>query len=129
MASEKMVYVIDDDKELCDSLKIALESRGFKVACAFDGETGKKLIEKKRPNLIVLDLKMPKMNGYELLTWIKVKSGIGLVPVIVLTSLTKGSRKSDEEWKQSLNVEDFITKPFQPLDLIKRVEKLLNGAS
>lgn len=127
MGNDRLIYVIDDDKDLCDTLKIAFESRGYKVGCAFDGESGRKLIEKKRPECIVLDLKMPKMNGYELLTWIKIKSGIGLVPVVVLTSLTKGSRKTDEEWKQSLNVEEFVTKPFQPLDLIKRVEKLMSG--
>ncbi|GAB4316815.1 MAG: hypothetical protein Kow0059_09520 [Candidatus Sumerlaeia bacterium] len=126
MSGEKLIYVFDDDKDLCDTLKITLESRSYKVQCAHDGETGKKMIEKKRPDLIVLDLKMPKINGYELLNWIKLKSGIGLVPVIVLTSLTKGSRKSDEEWKQSMNVEDFITKPFAPMDLLKRVEKLLS---
>ena len=125
MTEEKLIYIIDDDKELCDTLKITLEARNYKVQCAYDGKQGQKIIQKKFPDLVVLDLKMPNMNGYELLNWLKLKSGLPQVPVIILTSLTKGSRKTDDEWKHSMGVEDFVTKPFNPLDLLKRVQNLL----
>jgi DNA-binding response OmpR family regulator len=120
------ICVIDDDRELCELIRITLETRGYKVIEAYDGEKGLNLIKKKEPDLIVLDLKMPKMNGYEVLNHLKNSAKLSTIPVIVLTVLTKGSRKSDEEWSKSTGVEDFITKPFDPLDLLKRVRKLLD---
>lgn len=119
------ICVIDDDKEICELIRITLETRGYKVIEAYDGEKGLNLVKKKRPNLIILDLKLPKMNGYEVLHHLQNSEEFGTIPVIILTVLTKGSRKSDEDWGKSMGVEDFITKPFDPLDILKRVRKLL----
>jgi DNA-binding response OmpR family regulator len=121
----KLVYVLDDDREICELMKITLEARGYEVGEAYDGEQGLDLIKKKTPDLVILDLKMPKLNGYELINRMRSDSTLTNVPIIVLTSLTKGSSRSDEEWAKSLGVQDFITKPFEPIDLIKRVESLV----
>ncbi len=121
------ICVIDDDKEICELIRITLETRDYKVIEAYDGEKGLNLVKKKRPDLIILDLKLPKMNGYEVLNHLKNSAQFSNIPVIVLTVLTKGSRKSDEEWGKSMGVEDFITKPFDPLDILKRVRKLLDA--
>ena len=122
---EKLIYVVDDEKEVCELLRIALESRGYKVRTAFDGEQALKLIKKRKPHLLILDLKMPKMNGYEVINHLKSSQDFADIPIMVLTSLTQGSRRSDEDWKKSLEVADFITKPFEPLDIIKRVKKII----
>ncbi len=121
----KLIYVVDDEKEVCELLRIALETRGYKVRAAFDGEAALKLIKKKKPDLLILDLKMPKMNGYEVINYLRYSEKFADIPIMVLTSLTQASRRSDEDWKESLDVEDFITKPFEPLDIIKRVEKII----
>jgi DNA-binding response OmpR family regulator len=121
----KLVYVLDDDREICELMKITLEARGYEVGEAYDGEQGLDLIKKKTPDLVILDLKMPKLYGYELINRMRSDSTLTNVPIIVLTSLTKGSSRSDEEWAKSLGVQDFITKPFEPIDLIKRVESLV----
>lgn len=122
---DKLIYVIDDEKEICELLRIAFESRDYKVETGFNGETALKMIKKKKPDLLILDLKMPKMNGYEVINQLKSENEYADLPIMVLTSLTQGSRKSDEDWKQSLEVEDFITKPFDPLDILKRIQKII----
>jgi two-component system alkaline phosphatase synthesis response regulator PhoP len=120
----KLVYILDDDREICELVKITLEARGYEVDEAYDGEESLAKIKAKKPNLVILDLKMPKLNGYELINAIRTDSKLADLPILVLTSLTKGSSKSDKEWADSLGVADFITKPFEPIDLIKRVEAL-----
>ena len=120
------ICIIDDNKEICELIRITLETRDYKVIEAYDGEKGLNLVKKKRPDLIILDLKLPKMNGYEVLNHLQNSAECRNIPVIVLTVLTKGSRKSDEEWGKSMGVEDFITKPFNPLDILKRVRNLLD---
>jgi len=121
----RLIYVIDDEKEICELLKIAFESRDYKVQIGYDGETALKMIRKKKPDLLILDLKMPRMNGYEVITELRSMKEYENLPIMVLTSLTQGSRKSDDDWKRSLDVEEFVTKPFEPLDILKRIEKIL----
>lgn len=121
----KLIYVVDDEKEICELIKIAFESRDFEVEMGFNGEDALNMVKKKKPDLLILDLKMPKMNGYEVLNYLKSSEDYRDLPIIVLTSLTQGSKKSDRDWKQSLEVADFITKPFEPLEVLNRVERVL----
>lgn len=120
-----LIYIIDDNMELCELVKIALETKDYTVRFAMDGESGLKLMNKKSPDLLILDLKMPRINGFEIIQKMRSSSKLSKVPIIVLTVVTRGSRRPDEEWRKSLEVADFITKPFQPLDLLKRVDKIL----
>ena len=124
----KLIYVIDDEKEICELLRITFESRDYKVETGYDGESALKMIEKQMPDLLILDLKMPKLNGYEVITRLKASKDYDHIPIMVLTSLTQGSNKSDVEWKRSLGVEDFITKPFEPLDILKRVQQIISSS-
>ena len=120
-----LIYIIDDDEEICEILKIAFEARDYEVKYALDGHLGLKLLQKKPPDMLILDLQMPKMNGYEIIHKMRLYPKLKKVPILVLTVITKGSRKTDEEWKNSLEVDDFITKPFDPLDIISRVDKIV----
>jgi len=122
MGSDKVIYVIDDEKDVCEFVKITLETRGMKVLCEYDGESGLKLIHKQKPDLVILDLKMPKMNGYEVVTALKKDPQFQDLPIIIITSLTQESKKSDEQWRKALGVNDFITKPFDPLQLAHKVD-------
>lgn len=125
----KLIYVIDDEKEICELLQIALEARDYQVQVGYDGESAIKMVKKKKPDLLILDLKMPHMNGYEVITLLKNESGTADLPIMVLTSLTQGSRKSDNDWKDSLNVVSFVTKPFEPMDIVKNVQKIIGAAN
>jgi len=72
---------------------------------------------------------MPRMNGYEVIAHLKNQTETADLPIMVLTSLTQGSRKSDDEWKKSLNVVAFLTKPFEPIQVVNLVQKIFDAAN
>lgn len=122
----KLIYIIDDEKEVCELLRLTLETRNYTVKTGNNGETALAMIKDKKPDLLILDLKMPIMNGYEVINILKTQKEYSDIPIMVLTIITKGSTKSDEDWKRSLEIEDFITKPFDPLEILNRVKKILD---
>ncbi len=113
------IALVDDDRNIVTSVKIALESEGFEVVTFHDGEEGYKGILESKPDLAVLDIKMPRMDGMELLT--KLRESIN-TPVIFLTS-------KDDEVDQviglRLGADDYITKPFSQRLLIERIRSVL----
>ncbi len=113
------IALVDDDRNIVTSVKIALESEGFDVVTFHDGEEGYAGILSERPDLAVLDIKMPRMDGMELLT--KLRETFD-VPVIFLTS-------KDDEVDQvvglRLGADDYITKPFSQRLLIERIRSVL----
>lgn len=123
---KNLVYVVDDERDVCELIKITLETRGMNVQCEYNGRAALAMIKKQKPCLVITDLKMPTMNGYEFINNIKKDPELKGMPIIVITSLTQESGKNDNYWKQSLEVDDFITKPFEPVDLAKKVENLLS---
>ena len=114
------IILVDDDRNITTSVSMALEAEGFKVKTFNDGEAGLKGIHDEKPNLAVLDVKMPRMDGLELLENIR-KSDQSL-PIIFLTS-------KDDEVDQVLGLrmgaDDYITKPFSQRLLIERIRTLL----
>lgn len=122
-----LVYVFDDEEAICELMRIVLEGRNYKVGTATDGEKSLKMLLQKKPDIAVIDIKMPKLNGFELISKMKDNPDLADVPIIVITSLTSDSRRSDQEWKERLQVQDFISKPFEPLELVDRIEKVLGS--
>jgi len=122
----KKILIIDDDSDVREVLRIALTSaRDYHVVEAPDGEAGLETMRREKPQLVLCDLKMPKLNGYQFLVKLSKEKDLRQTPIIVLTSLTADSNRTDEEWRQSLGVAGFITKPFQPMDVVARVDALL----
>lgn len=115
----KKIALVDDDRNIVTSVKIALEGEGFNVVTFHDGEEGYAGILAEKPDLAVLDVKMPRMDGMELLTKLREVSS---VPVIFLTS-------KDDEVDQILGLrmgaDDYITKPFSQRLLIERIRSVL----
>ncbi|MCB1592405.1 MAG: response regulator transcription factor [Alphaproteobacteria bacterium] len=113
------IILVDDDRNITTSLSMVLESEGFSVETYSDGESGLDAIRKNKPDLVVLDIKMPRMDGMEVLR--KVRESME-VPVIFLTS-------KDDEIDQLLGLrmgaDDYITKPFSQRLLIERIRVLL----
>lgn len=113
------IALVDDDRNIVTSVKIALESEGFEVVSFHDGEEGLDGILQAKPDLAVLDVKMPRMDGMELLTRLRETTNI---PVIFLTS-------KDDEVDQviglRLGADDYITKPFSQRLLIERIRSVL----
>jgi len=120
--------VVDDDRDTRDLLQTALEQRGFTVVMTSSGKRALTLARQERPGLILLDLKLPGMDGYEVLQRLKSMPETAEIPVVIITgSLT------DEELKQhkllSLGAARFMTKPFAVDELVNEIGVLLTNRS
>lgn len=112
------ILIVEDEEAISNLIKVNLTAEGYDCTCAYDGEAGADCIEKENFDLILLDIMLPKINGYELLEYIKT---IG-TPVIFLTA--KGTL-NDRIKGLKLGADDYIVKPFQIGELKARVEALL----
>lgn len=113
------IALVDDDQNILASVSMALEAEGFAVATYTDGEEGLKGITANPPDLAVLDIKMPRMDGMEVLSRLREKSSL---PVIFLTSKDD---EIDEVLGLRMGADDYITKPFSQRLLIERIRSLL----
>lgn len=112
------ILIVEDDEAIANLIKINLIAEGYKCTCAYDGKTGADYIEKELFDLILLDIMLPEIDGYELLEYVK---PIG-TPVIFLTAK---SGVEDRIKGLKLGADDYIVKPFQIGELLARVEALL----
>ena len=113
------IALVDDDRNILTSVSIALESEGYKVETYTDGASALDGLTSKRPDLAVFDIKMPRMDGMELLRRLRQKSDL---PVIFLTSKDD---EIDELFGLKMGADDFITKPFSQRLLVERVKAVL----
>lgn len=122
-AAAQTITLVDDDRNILTSVSMALEAEGFAVKTYSDGEEGLKGIKAQQPDLVVLDIKMPRMDGMEVLGKLRENSG---VPVIFLTSKDD---EVDEVIGLRMGADDYITKPFSQRLLIERIRALLRRQS
>jgi len=117
------ILVVDDEPPIREILKFQLENAGFDVACAEDGAEGLQMAEEAPPDLVLLDLMIPQMDGYEVCRRLKSGYATRHVPVIILTA--RG--EIDEKLKGLENgANDYVTKPFSMPELLMRVKNVLN---
>lgn len=119
------ILIVDDEPDIVEIVTFTLEAGGHTVAGAKDGAEAITKVKKDPPDLIVLDVMMPRMNGMQVVDYLRNKEEYSHIPIIMLTATTQYSQRSDEEWRKKVGVEDYISKPFEPLDLVKRVDKVL----
>ena len=122
MVDIKKILVVDDDKNICELLKLYLKKEGFEVIFAYDGSEAVSKAKSENPNLIILDVMMPIINGWEACKLIRQFTE---VPIIMLTALDTTENKV-----QGLNIgaDDYIVKPFEPVEVVARVNALLRRA-
>ncbi len=121
--SKKLAY-IEDEAEMIDLVRLILGRRGFTVLGATGGREGLDLVRKERPDLVLLDLMMPDMDGWDVYHQIKSEEGTREIPVIVITAKAQNIDKI--LGLHIAKVEDYISKPFSPQELMERVEKVLS---
>jgi len=121
-SSGRTIVLVDDDRNILTSVSMVLEAEGFSVVCYSDGETAWRSLQAHPVDLVVLDIKMPRMNGLDLLQRLREKSR---TPVIFLTSKAD---EVDELTGLRLGADDYITKPFSQRLLIERIRTLLRRA-
>lgn len=118
----KKVLIIDDEKDLVDTLAFRLKANGFEVSAAFDGSAGVEKAKKENPDLIILDLMMPVMDGLEAAKRLKADTVTAMIPIIVLTAaVTPDLNKR----VSSVAAVACVTKPFEPEELISEIKKAL----
>src|ERR1700719_1666840 len=122
MADGKTILVVDDDLELSDGLRAVLERQGHRVIQARDGQQGKQQIYQQRPDLVILDMMMPRMGGYPVLEHFRGKTD---APPIIMITANEGSRH--KAYAEYLGVVDYIRKPFAMDALLEAVERGLRG--
>jgi DNA-binding response OmpR family regulator len=122
MAETKTILVVDDDMELSDGLRVFLERQGYRVIQARDGHQGKQQVYQQRPDLVILDMMMPRMGGYPVLEHFKDKAD---APPIIMITANEGSRH--KAYAEYLGVVDYIRKPFAMERLLDAVERGLRG--
>jgi DNA-binding response OmpR family regulator len=117
---QRTVLIIEDEKLIIVSTQMVLEAAGFRVESATNGEDGIAQARTQTPDLILLDVMMPGIDGWETLTRLKRDSGTSGVPVVIFTARehSRGHQKSAE-----MGAADYLRKPFEPDELIELVEK------
>ena len=121
MADSKTILIVDDDRELIDGLCMLLEKQGYKVITANDGQAGKQAIYNYKPDLVILDMMMPRMGGYPVLEHFRGKTD---TPPIIMITAKEGSRH--KAYAEYLGVVDYIRKPFAMDRLLEAVNKAFN---
>jgi DNA-binding response OmpR family regulator len=119
------ILVVDDEIYIVHILDFSLGMEGYEVVTALDGEQALEKLHSERPDLIVLDIMMPKLDGYEVCKAIKSSPQTRHIPVILLSA--KG-RNVDQKLGFDVGADDYITKPFSPRKLVERINQLLGQA-
>jgi DNA-binding response OmpR family regulator len=118
MAANRIILIVDDDMELSDGLRMLLEKQGFRVLQARDGQQGTNMVYQHHPDLVILDMMMPRMGGYPVLEHFRGKAD---APPIIMITANEGSRH--KAYAEYLGVVDYIRKPFAMERLIEAVHR------
>jgi DNA-binding response OmpR family regulator len=121
-SSKKRILLVDDDYEIVESMKIVLESKGYDIIVARDGNQGLAMAEREKPDLVILDMMMPKRSGFLVLERLRRTRPVPL-RVIMITA-NEGSRH--KAYAEMLGVDDYIRKPFAMDRLMESVNRLLS---
>ena len=120
--SKKRILVVDDEVELIKAIQIRLEQAGYEALFAYDGQQGLEKAHKEKPDLIILDLMLPKMDGYKVCALLKGDTKYNKIPIIMLTAR---AQDTDEKLGLELGADAYITKPFQHEVVVAKIKELL----
>ncbi len=122
----KKILIVDDEPQFAEMVKIRLEANGYDVLLANDGQKGVALVKKENPDLILMDIMMPNMNGGDAVRLLKADSNLSSIPIIFMTAVVT---KDDEKMIQGINIEEVfyptIAKPFNADELFKKIKKAI----
>jgi len=121
--SEKVkILIVEDEAEMREAIKLRLEANQFEVITAADGSEGLSKARTEKPNLIILDIMLPKLHGFRLCRMLKFDENYKNIPVIILTAKTQ---KTDINRGKEMGAEAYITKPFKSEELLAEINELL----
>jgi DNA-binding response OmpR family regulator len=121
----KKILIVEDEVNLTNTLKMRFEASGFEVDVAYDGQEALQKVRDNRPDLILLDLMLPKVDGYKVCRMLKYDEKYKSIPIIILTAR---AQEKDRDLAVSMGADAYIVKPFESKDLIQKANELMGGA-
>lgn len=129
-AMEKLPYIliVDDDPDILEGILTILESQPYRLATARDGKKCMEMIQQEPPDLLILDLLMPRMDGWGVIREMRSEPRFTSIPIMILTTVIEDAsrRRYELETGLAMDVQDYVQKPARPADLIRRIERLLS---
>ncbi len=119
---QKRILIADDEEDFVTLLQFTLETEGYDCLTAYDGNEALSKAKKEKPDLIILDIMMPKMNGYEVSRLLKFSKRYKDIPIIMLTARTQ---EKDRKLGNETGADMYVTKPFEMSDLVHKVNNIL----
>jgi len=119
---QKKILVVDDEADLVETVRFPLEMEGFNVLVSYNGEDALNQARKEKPDLILLDLMLPKLDGYKVCRLLKFDEKYKHIPILMLTAKTQ---EKDKILGKETGADEYITKPFDIDELMKRVKAYL----
>ena len=119
---KKRILLVDDEKDMVFAVKLQLEAKGYEVTTAYDGQEALDKARREKPNLIILDLMLPKIDGYKVCRMLKFDEKYKKIAIIMFTARVQ---KSDEKIGFEVGADAYITKPFEPQVLLAKIKELL----
>ncbi len=119
---KRRILVVDDEEDIVALLQMRLEAEGYDVLVASDGQAGLEIAQKEMPELIILDLMLPKMDGYKVCRMLKFNEKYKHIPIILFTAR---SQSSDKDLGMEVGADAYLIKPFDPNVLLENIRKLL----
>jgi len=121
--AKKKILLVDDEVELVELVKIRLEANGYEVITAFDGNQALDKAKKEMPDLIILDLMLPKIDGYKVCRMLKFDEKYKHIPIIMFTAR---ALEADQKIGLEVGANDYIIKPFEPEILLSKIKNFLH---
>lgn len=119
---KKKILIVEDEEQMVEMLKIRLEANGYEVLSAADGKQGLEKAQREAPDLMILDLMIPKMDGFKVCGLLKKDARYARIPIIMFTAR---AQDSDKRMGQEVGADAYLTKPFEPKVLLDKIEELL----
>lgn len=118
----KKILIVDDEKDLVETVSFRLQSAGYDVIKAYDGQEGLDKARKEKPDIIILDLMLPKMDGYKVCAMLKRDQKYKNIPILMFTAR---AQESDEKLGLEVGADAYVTKPFESQALLAKIKELL----
>jgi DNA-binding response OmpR family regulator len=124
MSEKKLILIVDDEPDILRVVMFRLRKAGYEVLTAADGQSGWEMAMNESPDFILLDVRLPLMDGFEVCEKLKAEPTTAKIPVIFLSASSAEDLSSKAK---EYNAEGFMRKPFEPDELLKTIEKILQG--
>ncbi len=123
MAKKKRILLVDDEIDFVELVRTRLEDNNYEVIIAYNGEEGLEKAEREEPDLIILDIMLPKISGFDVCRKLKIEENFKDIPIVMLSAKFQ---PNDITFGKAMGADAYITKPFEPQVLIEKIRELLD---